>query len=737
MSAPARTPAGSAGTETLVRLHALLGTAGLVRSRADLQALLEQVAGTVAGSLGYGAVIVNLRRPAWDDFEIAVVVEAEPTGAAALLGEHVPMAEVERLLDQRFHRHGAYFIDHEAFDFGAFGASWVRGTVHGDGPEGWHPDDALIAPLRDAAGALTGFLSLDDPLDGRRPGDRELELLSAVAAIMAAIVEQAQTAAEAARRRAAVEHLLRVSAELIAARSRRDMLQAVCAGVRDALAFEKVVVYLRDPHDVMRPAARVGWDAHETLPPIDERLIAPLLADPALQREGCVLLDLAAARAIVPDLPVPYVSQRNGRGARAWNRHWLVVPLVDREQRLIGSLWADDPAEYLLPSDDDLRALRAFANHAMTAIESARALETMRHLAEHDPLTGLRNRRSFEATITAALGHSEVALLVLDLDRFKAVNDTLGHSAGDLVLRDVAALLRRFGRPRDTPTRLGGEEFALVLPGTGAAAALAVAERLRRDVAEAFATSRVPVTVSVGIAVAGPGGSAAALVRDANRALFAAKRLGRDRAVVHDAETIAVLGALAEGRPDEQLAAALLLAETLDLRDVATAAHSRTVGDYAERTGRALGLAADRVERLRVAGHLHDIGKLGIADAILQKPGALTGAEWAEMRRHPELGARILEHANLRDVARWVRGHHERIDGRGYPDGLAGEAIALESRVLAVADAYEAMTADRPYRRAMSRERACAELERNAGSQFDAAVVAAFLREVAGAALRG
>jgi HD-GYP domain-containing protein (c-di-GMP phosphodiesterase class II) len=131
-----------------------------------------------------------------------------------------------------------------------------------------------------------------------------------------------------------------------------------------------------------------------------------------------------------------------------------------------------------------------------------------------------------------------------------------------------------------------------------------------------------------------------------------------------------------------------------------------------------------------VAGVLHDIGKLGIADAILQKPGKLTEAEWAEIRRHPELGARILDHANLRDVATWVRGHHERVDGAGYPDGLAGDRIPLESRILAVADTYEAMTADRPYRGAMDPAAARAELERCAGTQFDRDVVAAFLRSL-------
>ena len=179
--------------------------------------------------------------------------------------------------------------------------------------------------------------------------------------------------------------------------------------------------------------------------------------------------------------------------------------------------------------------------------------------------------------------------------------------------------------------------------------------------------------------------------------------------------------------PELRLAAAMLLAETLDLRDAGTAEHSRTVGQFARDTASALGLEPARVDRLQAAGVLHDLGKLGIADAILHKPGALTEPEWLEMTRHPEIGARILEHAGLRDIAAWVLAHHERLDGRGYPGGLAADEIPLESRILAVADAYEAMISDRPYRRGMPADEARAELVRCAGTQFDPTVVEALL----------
>jgi diguanylate cyclase (GGDEF)-like protein len=176
-----------------------------------------------------------------------------------------------------------------------------------------------------------------------------------------------------------------------------------------------------------------------------------------------------------------------------------------------------------------------------------------------------------------------------------------------------------------------------------------------------------------------------------------------------------------------RLAAAMLLAEALDMRDPSTGRHSRTVGEYARQTAEALELAPERVQRIHAAGVLHDLGKLGIADAILYKPGPLSDSEWEEMKRHPEIGARILLHAGLADIAQWVRAHHERVDGGGYPDGLDAEEIPLEARILAVADAYEAMIADRPYRAGMAPADARAELERCSGGQFDPVVVRAFL----------
>ena len=640
----------------------LAGLAALVRSGGDEQRRLEAVARTVAEALGVTGVAVHVYRPAWDDYEVVV----------------------------------------------------------DGGPE---PDVALTVPLNASDGRPLAFLSLDEP-----PSGAPLAMLSVITEIAAAVIEHGQLAAEAARHRAAVEHLMRASSELTTSSSRAEILRTVCEGIRDALGFEMAGVFLDEEGDGrLVPAAVLGFDGVEDRGAFTAAAVEAMIV-PEFLREGCVLIECGTARALAAKVGMPtiYASRNNGRGPRAWDHHWLMVPLRGRDGGLLGFVWADDPVDRLLPSVDGLRALRAFANHAVGAIETARQLELLRELAELDPLTGLRNRRGFEADLAAR--RDRQALVICDLDHFKRVNDTLGHPAGDDVLRRFARLLCAGTRDGDTAVRLGGEEFALVLGGVGEGEALAVAERLRSEVAAEVEDFPVPISVSVGIADAPSGGSPEQLVRAASRALFAAKRLGRDRCVVHHADTLAMLDALVDDRAGEQLAAAVLLAETLDLRDVATARHSETVGRYAERIALELGLPPDHVERLRIAGVLHDIGKLGISDAVLLKAGPLDASEWEQIERHPEVGARILEHANLRDVASWVLAHHERIDGMGYPRGLAGAAIPLEGRVLAVADAFEAMTADRPYRNALSSELARAELRRAAGAQFDPKVVDAFLR---------
>ncbi|HTA33668.1 MAG TPA: diguanylate cyclase [Solirubrobacteraceae bacterium] len=356
--------------------------------------------------------------------------------------------------------------------------------------------------------------------------------------------------------------------------------------------------------------------------------------------------------------------------------------------------------------------------------------------ARTDPLTQLPSRRGFRELLDLELerarrAHGQMTLLVADMDHFKEVNDRSGHKVGDAALQRVARVLEQGKRSIDGVARVGGEQFALILPDTDPHSAFAIAERLRCELRDEFSRDALPLTVSFGVAGYGQHGeTAASLLRAADEALFAAKANGRDRTVLYSRTLPPAQCADGQSRDvqGERFVAVILdLAEAVDLRFSGSARHSETVGRYAEMMARELGLSEQRVARVQLAGRLHDIGKVGVPDSILSKPAKLTDAEFAIIRQHPDLGAQILEHPSLADVREWVRTHHERPDGRGYPLGLSGEAIALEARILAVADAYEAMTSDRAYSPSIGHAAAHGELERWAGAQFDLRVVEALL----------
>ena len=352
-----------------------------------------------------------------------------------------------------------------------------------------------------------------------------------------------------------------------------------------------------------------------------------------------------------------------------------------------------------------------------------------------DPLTALSNRRAFEEAFARELERSTrtgqpLGLVVLDLDWFKEVNDMLGHLAGDRALRQLADVLRRETRGIDTVARLGGEEFAVLAPSAGEEEALRLAERLRREVKATFADHAKPLTISCGIAsFPSTGGSSSDVIRAADRALYAAKDLGRDRSVTYrPGETEIAYPDSAErgGRISSRLPSLVALAEAMDRRK-GSPGHSRLVGRYSEELARRLGLDDAEVERAALAGLLHDIGTVGISEATLVKQGALSPEEWAEIRKHPEVGARIVTSADLEGIGEVIHAHHERPDGSGYPLGLSGDEIPLAARIVAVADAYAAMTADRSYRMGIGGEAAMAELRAHAGTQFDSKLVEAFV----------
>jgi len=363
-----------------------------------------------------------------------------------------------------------------------------------------------------------------------------------------------------------------------------------------------------------------------------------------------------------------------------------------------------------------------------------KAIRAMR-LALTDPLTGLGNHRSFHERLQRELVGAEaegtsLALCLVDLDDFKTINDRCGHPAGDIVLSQVASRLRQGGES----FRLGGDEFAVLLPRHDEQQAAGVARSIVERVAAVRVEGVGSVTVSAGVATYPTQGSGRdELIRLADSALYWAKEDGKNRVRAYAAESIlrANLEQIAD-TPDRaaQYRAAESLAKAVDERDAYTGSHSQRVGEYSARIARRLGADEPAVELTRLAGNLHDLGKLAIPEDVLRKPDDLSEVERLMLERHPQIGYRMLESLGVQPVADWVLHHHERWDGAGYPNRLARDQIPLGARIIFVADAYDAMTSDRAYQPAIPQQDALAELERCAGTQFDPAVVKALAEEL-------
>jgi diguanylate cyclase (GGDEF)-like protein len=408
--------------------------------------------------------------------------------------------------------------------------------------------------------------------------------------------------------------------------------------------------------------------------------------------------------------------------------YWTVVPfsIMASVSLMLAVLWERSPflATALV---GPLVAIALYQRSVHSALKAMR-------LALTDPLTGLGNHRHFHERLQHDLNKAQdegfaLTLVLLDIDNFKQVNDRHGHPIGDRVLAQVAARLRQGGEA----FRLGGDEFALLLPRRDEHEGLSIARSVIERLAEKPLESGEFLSMSAGVATYPQHGvERADLVRVADSALYMAKEQGKNTVRVYrpDIAGIQELRRLAEG-PDRaaRLRAAASLAHAVDARDAYTGSHSYMVGELAARVAKRMDLDNEAIELTRLAGSLHDLGKLAIPEEILRKPGPLNEAERLVLERHPQIGYRMLDSLGVEPVATWVLHHHERWDGAGYPDQKAGADIPLGARILFVADAYDAMTTDRVYRGRLSHDRAIAELERCAGTQFDPEVVAAFKAE--------
>jgi diguanylate cyclase (GGDEF)-like protein/PAS domain S-box-containing protein len=409
----------------------------------------------------------------------------------------------------------------------------------------------------------------------------------------------------------------------------------------------------------------------------------------------------------------------------------VVVPVVLRGE-VLSLLCLGTKKSRAAFTEAELALANSLAALIGVALENARLYDDAKFLSQRDPVTGLLNHRGINALLEKEQARSErsggnFAVVMMDLDNFKLFNDTYGHASGDQVLQDVAAILEKAVRRGDFVGRYGGDEFLALLPETDARNALKTIERVKQTLDE-FAwcpdgESEVPLRMSYGVATYPfEGRHVGELLAAADANMYLSKGQGGN---------CVTSGDIAEGRLGDSTGIFTVLdglVTAVDGKDHYTRKHSGDVSDRAVALAAELGLPAETVRCLRIAGLLHDVGKIGIPDRILRKPGGLNEDEYDIVKQHVSLGELIInEIPNLLDVLAAVGSHHERYDGQGYPRGLSGEDIPILGRILAVADAYSAMTTGRSYRKALTPAEARDELKRVSGTQLDPQVVDAFL----------
>ncbi len=564
-------------------------------------------------------------------------------------------------------------------------------------------DVALIMPLRQN-GAMIGFLAVRPRADGTVLTGVDRELITLVAD----------------RYALAVDHALLLSEREQQVRDISSLYQA-SVGLTKALGVGEQTL----PQQIVTQAVNIAGTSRAVL------TLITALGPRAVARSA------EGAESGPTPLPeeVEVEAEELGADAREarfdeGERPVAHLPLQAGDQ-LLGVLRLERRGTHRF-SAEERRLLTMFANQAGVALEHAQLYDQAVHHAEREPLTGLYNHRMITSFLEREMGRAKhdrqaMSVLLMDIDGFKLFNDTYGHLAGDQLLRRVAQVLEMCSRQTDRPSRTGGDEFVVVLPGTGPVQGRTIAERIHATAAarpyEAADGGLIPLHLSVGVAsYPHDGDSAHTLLTVADERMYAAKRSGTGvrgparTTEEHAQQTVGGFGTL------EALVAAV------DNKDSYTAKHSDQVAQFAILLARQVGVSQETLRTLRVAGLLHDVGKIGVPDRVLRKPGRLSDEEFEIMQQHVQLSEMlvrtIMPDPGVLDAMRY---HHERWDGRGYPYGVAGAGIPLLGRIMSMADAVSAMIMDRPYRKGLSLETVYSELRRAAGTQFDPALVEPFI----------
>jgi len=557
----------------------------------------------------------------------------------------------------------------------------------------------------------------------------EIDTLAAVAKQAAVIIENARLYEQERQQRQRAEALVNVLSAAGSDVSFRKVLAAISQAVVDFSVGERCSIFLfNEETHTLDPVMAMG--------PGDPSLFEKWRASAGLKISEI----RGIGEAIKTQEPV---IEEHAPGSGAIPSHWIkafrlksvaLYPLVHRE-KTVGILVVNTFTHFTHFPQDEIETLAAVARQAAIIIENARLHDKLREQAITDHLTGLFNHRHIherleEEFARAARNNRPFGVMMMDLDNFKFFNDAHGHLKGDEALKHVGGVLRDALRTTDIVGRYGGDEFLAILPETTREEAEKAGSRILEALAErpfTFEEHETLLGMSIGIACYPyDSGIKQELLTLADAALYEAKRLGAGRVVPANVSEL-------EFVPARSLGFGLLqgLLNALAHKDPYTKRHCEDNVRYVDRLAERLHLSETATESLRKAALLHDVGKIAIPDSTLMKPGPLDSEEWEVMQQHVRFGEMIVKGiAQIADAIEPVATHHERFDGKGYPRGLKGKDIPLLGRILAVVDAYSAMTLDRPYRNALSKEVAIQELRSGAGTQFDPAVVAAFLATI-------
>jgi diguanylate cyclase (GGDEF)-like protein len=605
-------------------------------------------------------------------------------------------------------------------------------------------------------GKVAGVLGAVDREREYAYEQRDLEVLQTAAGQLAVAMENARLFSEEQRRSRHLSMLHDVSKTAISTQDAEQMLGEIVNQIQSNFAFDYIGIGILDYTD-----KEIQIKAQAATPEVEAgkrfRLGEKIIGRVARASEALLVKqpsDLQAA--VLPDAKAVFC-----------------LPIVYGET-LLGVLNLESRREDVFDGQEQL-ILRTLTDLLATALHNSFVFQKMQQQAITDGLTGIKTRRFFLESLgsewrRASRSGRPFSVVMIDLDKFKEVNDSLGHLEGDLVLARVGRLLEQKSRQSNIVARYGGDEFVILMPETGVEQAQILSERLRLWLANDPMLNERGITGSFGVASFPLHGSTVEdILRVADAGMYVSKHAGgnrvstveeftdgenialqrqlvaayvegflqREQSGPEDAEElVSTLHKLCSSIPGSDGASALrdavrALARAAESRETYAGNHGEDVARYSEIIGRELQLSPEVLSDLVFAARMHDVGKIVLPEKLLNKPGTLSEDEFYLLKVHAIVGAQIADTIpGGTHISSYVRHHHERIDGKGYPDGIAGEKIPMGARILAVSDAYTSMTLDRPFAPAKTREQAIAELQDNAGTQFDSTVVEALVRHL-------